>query len=66
MLPQEMRIEKINSVLFGNKPFPAGAVRDWTCRRDYCELIMIVSGTRRITWKNETFTETGGSVRFMP
>lgn len=49
MLPQEMRIEKINGVLFGNKPFPAGAVRDWTCRRDYCELIMIVSGTRRIT-----------------
>lgn len=66
MLPQRMRIEQINSVLFGDKPFPVGAVRDWTAKRDFCELIMIFSGTSRITWRDGVFTETAGSVRFMP
>lgn len=66
MFPQDMHIEAITGVLYGRRPFPAGAVRDWTAPRRCCELILIISGKGTVTHREATFGECAGSVRFMP
>lgn len=66
MLPVYMSIDKINRVWFGNNTFPAGAVNKWKWDGDHCELILKISGESIITFDGETFTETAGTVRFLP
>ncbi len=66
MLPSDMHIDELGGVLFGNHPFSAGQISDWSGPRITNELILKVSGQTIITVDRSSAAETAGTVRFMP
>ena len=57
MIDCKIQINRINNVFFGNKPFTAGTVNDWSGPSQECELVFRVSGQSIINWGEYSYTE---------
>ncbi len=66
MLKSNLTINRIDYVMHGVRSYKAGETRDFTGRGDHCELVYKIAGESIVTFRDESYCETGGTFRFLP